>query len=274
MKRIVLFGLLIAMLMTVCGCGSKNAGKEVLLIPESPAEDFEYEIENGQVRISKYIGTDLKIRVPAMIKDRPVTEIGGGAFSEYDMTYIYIPENVESIAGGAFAGCRLLENISLPESLKYIGKSAFSGCEALTAIELPDKVTVIELCTFSGCSSLKFVKLPNSLDTIEVAAFENCKSLATIDLPDGLKLIESGAFERCVSLKELRIPSSAWFDIDFRIGEPYDGENTYFCDTPLCSAGWRLGLPTFTTVLIVEENTPAHRQLIGSEEYGLKYEVR
>ena len=65
--------------------------------------------------------SDTTIYIPAVIKDKPVTEIGNNAFYE----------------------CTSLTEIDIPDSVTSIGEEAFLGCKSLTSIEIPDSVTSI-----------------------------------------------------------------------------------------------------------------------------------
>jgi len=274
MKKILLFSLLAAILLTICGCGSLSSKFGGKRIPESPVADFQYEIEDGEVKITKYIGSDREVRIPAEIKDRPVTVIGRNAFKEYDLLYIYIPENVVLIDESAFYCCRFLETVVLPESLRDIGDGAFSGCEALKKIEIPRSVTALKYGTFQNCTSLNSVKLYENLLIIECDAFENCKMLTEIKLPDRLRTIEAGAFEGCDNLKELHIPAHTRIEVEYKKDVRYNGEDYFFCASPFYIAAWRQALPEITTVLVVKENSYAHQELLNNEGLGINFKVQ
>lgn len=47
---------------------------------------------------------------------------------------MFVPEGVEEIAPGAFAGMKNLRRVQLPKTLRRIGAAAFYGCENLTQI--------------------------------------------------------------------------------------------------------------------------------------------
>ena len=64
-----------------------------------------------------------------------------------------IPNNVTSIGGSAFDGCKSLTSIIIPSSVTKIDYSAFYGCSKLTSIEIPDSVTSIGSNALNGCSA-------------------------------------------------------------------------------------------------------------------------
>lgn len=221
-KRVLAYVLIGSLLLSSCSVTGN--------IPVSPAEDFEYEMVEGYVIITKYIGTDLEINIPEAINDRPVAMIGEEAFVGYDVSKVVLPDSITYIDYAAFADCVRLEEVSLGEGLNAIGTYAFDGCTKLTAIDLPDSLREIEddafhNCTslkkasfpksmetigsaFGGCLSLEEIKWPETVQTIAAGAFSGCTSLAKVSLPDGLQRVEENAFSGCSSLAEVSLPDS------------------------------------------------------------------
>ena len=69
--------------------------------------NFTWELEDGIVRIVKYIGHDLQVVIPDTIEGSPVTQIGSRAFSDHpDITDVFVPSGISFISNTAFAGCR------------------------------------------------------------------------------------------------------------------------------------------------------------------------
>lgn len=130
MRKISLLLLVITLLLTVSACG-KTA---------TPIEDFEYEILDGEVEITGYIGTDRDIVIPDEIEGRPVTSIGKSAFRGYDLLTLVIPESVVCIEEYAFSRCKCLTDVELPDGLEFLGASAFADCENLQTLKLPNDV--------------------------------------------------------------------------------------------------------------------------------------
>lgn len=88
-----------------------------------------------------------------------------------------IPQGIQQIKSGAFAGCRFLTIIELPDSVTSIGDGAFAECSFLTIIELPDGLTSIGEYAFLGCSALTSIELPDSVTSIGDEAFGDCDNL-------------------------------------------------------------------------------------------------
>jgi predicted Zn-ribbon and HTH transcriptional regulator len=98
----------------------------------SPESDFKVNIEGRRVVITEYLGSKHEIRIPPLIQNLPVTNIGGGAFDR----------------------CTSLTSVTIPNSVTSIGEWAFGGCSSLTCV------------TFQGSVSLSFwyYSFPGDLD--------------------------------------------------------------------------------------------------------------
>ena len=209
---------------------------------ESPATDFVYSIENGEVTINDYIGSATEVVIPEKIEGYPVTSIGDGAFFNcFSLTNITIPDSVTSIGDDAFFQCYSLTSITIPDGVISIGDYAFQGCSSLVKITIPNGVISIGNKVFRSCSSLKNVIvsegnenyssidgvlfnkdkteliacplgkvkeyiIPDSVTSIREAAFEDCSLLISVEIPNGLTSIGVGAFSGCSSLTSITIP--------------------------------------------------------------------
>ena len=116
----------------------------VAQLEETPADAFEYRIEGTRATITKFIGNQTEVIIPANLGGMPVAVI----------------------AESAFAFCEDMTSVIIPQSVTSIGREAFSGCSSLTAISIPDGVTSIEDGAFLECIGLESVVLPNKLKSI------------------------------------------------------------------------------------------------------------
>ena len=169
-----------------------------------------------------------------------VTAFGDYAFGDIKFTSFIIPDHINSIGKGVFAGCSNLTSITIPSSVTSIGESAFWGCTALNSIVvekenpiydsrdncnaiietktntlisgckntvIPNSVTSIGNHAFSALS-LASIVIPNSVTTIGEFAFSYCDALTSITIPNSVTSIGYGAFAGCTGLTSVTIPSS------------------------------------------------------------------
>ncbi len=182
-----------------------NTGKVELNIPDSPVEDFSYRVENDEITITKYKGSDREVGIPETIEGKKVTKLGYIFYNNENVVSVKMPDTVISIQYDAFLNCTALTTVDLSDSLESIGKSAFKNCAALTNISLPDSLTTIDEEAFSDCASLKKITIPKSLTTSYMAFVDS--GLENVKFEDGLTVIGYGMFAR-TNLKEVVIPAS------------------------------------------------------------------
>lgn len=101
--------------------------------------------------------------------------IGDGAFYGSAVSSIKIPAGLEYLGDRAFEACRNLRSVELPEGMEEIPSGLFAGCDSLCAetgkLVLPPNVKKIGHCAFQACLGIKYVVLPASLDTVGESVF-------------------------------------------------------------------------------------------------------
>jgi hypothetical protein len=138
-----------------------------------------------------------------------VENIGFGAFAgNTNLNEISLPANLKEISGSLFLNCSNLTTVELPEGIEKIGYNAFYNCISLQKIKVPDSVQTIESNAFSLCYKLSDVSLGSQLNKIENNAFYKNYSLKKISFPRKLKMIEDAAFSRCVDLTKVTFANS------------------------------------------------------------------
>lgn len=157
--------------------GGSGGDTKPIVVPEQSAFVFDPKTQT----ITKYLGFDTEVAVPAGINGVAVRRIGAEAFIGTDkgdrkLRAITLPEGIEEIGENAFKNNNL-SRITLPESLRSIGRGAFmfqykDGME--------DK-------------SLK-LSIPSGVRFIEENTFESAGSPLIIERMDGVTEIRSGAF--------------------------------------------------------------------------------
>lgn len=141
--------------------------------------DYTYNIiGDGTVQIIKYTGMADKVKVPAEIEGKTVTQIGMDIFSgNSNLKSVTLPNAVNSIGERAFSNCVNLEHVKLPTGISRIQRDTFYGCTSLRRIVIPDTVSDIGEYAFYNCSRLRRIRLSSSLAKVGVNAFEGCSNL-------------------------------------------------------------------------------------------------
>lgn len=169
--------------------------------------NWEYAIVDGNIMITKYVGSETNITVPTEIDGKKVTTIGDNAFELNETVNIVIlPEGIITIGEDAFRYCTKLTHIQIPNSVKFIKRSAFEHCYSLTEVNMPTGLTVIEERIFLHCKSLKNIIIPESVTTIKYYAFAYCSNLYSITIPKNVTNIEY-SFETCNGLSSINVVS-------------------------------------------------------------------
>ena len=107
-------------------------------------DNYEYEILDGEITITKYLGNESNLIIPSTFGGLPVTRIGDKAFWHCEsLVHVTIPNSVSSIGNFSFSTCDNLKQITIPDSVISIGRAAFLQCSSLTNVQLPDSVTTI-----------------------------------------------------------------------------------------------------------------------------------
>ncbi|MBR2030425.1 MAG: leucine-rich repeat protein, partial [Clostridia bacterium] len=179
---------------------------------------YEYTINNNQVTITGYNGTESNLVIPSYIESYPVVAIGASAFeSNHTFTSVSFPDSITSIGNSAFYNTNLYSvSFGANSQLEIIESFAFGFSAYLTSVYLPASLKTLATQAFDACSQLQTVEFaPNSqLQTINDGTFNACWALSNVILPDNLvtigndAMIGGGVFGNCSSLKSISIPDS------------------------------------------------------------------
>ena len=153
--------------------------------------------------------------------------LSGTAFADSTVRAVSVPDCVERIEKGAFAGCDNISTLRLPfvgdgGEINHFGHIFGSDSYENHAIKVPasldmvilgDKTEEIAENAFAGCKSVSAIALPESVESIGAFAFYECKDLVYITSLNSVKGVGSYAFGYCSSLVEADFSAAESFDI-------------------------------------------------------------
>ena len=123
-------------------------------------------------------------------------QLMNGTLLAYDDT-----DNLETIAGYAFAGNRSIVSVNMP-MLTAIPENCFRGCSALSEINLP-KVLATNEYSFYYCESIERIKLPELTIMNEGTCFQNLTALKELRLPKNTSSLAGNKIFACNALELL-----------------------------------------------------------------------
>lgn len=207
--------------------------------------EFEYREDYGGV-ITKYLGSDKAVIIPAEIDGKYVRAIGADAFANREnLESAVISDGIQVLGWDAFSGCKKLKNITIPESVTAFMGRVFVGTPWLNKkrkenplvivngllidgrkcegdVVIPKGVKEVVSDAFSKCKGITSVSIPDGVTEIGHRAFQGCKALTSVTLPNTVTLIGEEAFEDCKALENLNVPDELEDLYDFAFdGTPW-----------------------------------------------------
>ncbi len=176
---------------------------------ETTNDQFDFDIKNSGIRITKYVGTETKVMIPDTIAGLPVLYIGDSAFRmNYLLEEVVFPDGLIEIEGNAFYNCMSLKKINIPSGLQCIGQEAFDSCYKLESdIILPDGFVNLEPQAFEHCKSITRVRIPGSA-SVGDCAFAQCTLLSDVTIEEGFRYLSNAVFSECSALTSIVLPES------------------------------------------------------------------
>lgn len=132
-----------------------------------------------------------------------------------EITKLVIPDDIEEIAGYAFAYNIYINTVSIPSNVKTIGLYAFSHMDGLTSISLTDGLEKLKAGAFAYNEQLLVLRIPQSIKEIGSYAFGGCKELTDVycyatSLPTTSGVTKKDQFDDCgISYATLHVPQQS-----------------------------------------------------------------
>ena len=163
---------------------AEESMQEEQVVEGTKITDSEYSyyiVNDNQVAIQGYNGSDTDVVIPEEIDGMQVVYIVGAFNGNTNLRSVTIPGGMSGIVAGGFSGCTNLQKVTFLGSVTSLNPGAFSGCEKLEEIELPTGLKIINMDVFYGCKNLKKIFIPESVEHINpYGLFSGCDSLAQI----------------------------------------------------------------------------------------------
>ena len=186
-----------------------------------------YKIADGNAYVyAFYDSTEniKEVKVKELHEGDPVKRISGDVFYKKELDRIILPDSVETIESGAFAGC--MADVNIPASLKKIASGAFQG-SGIKNVVIPSETIELGIYVFSSCPSLERLDYMSSVDIpqgfcessaltsvyvlgnvekIGDMAFYGCTELTSVYVLGDVEKIGDMAFYGCTELANLHLP--------------------------------------------------------------------
>lgn len=170
----------------------------VFTYASSPIKSFEYYVnDNNQAILTKYVGTDSNVVVPAEIDGYKVFSTEETFYENEFIESVEFSNGIKEIGHHTFARCRNLKKVKIADTVSSLGQYAFRE-SAVEKIKLPGSVRDVGMACFLGCADLIFVKANAKELDIALYAF-NGSGIKVLQVGDfsGLQLGDSAIPDDC-----------------------------------------------------------------------------
>ena len=180
-------------------------------------EDFQFKDEtDGSVTITKYIGANVNVVIPATIANKPVKGLAENAFDGCSgVKSIVLPQSLVNLEYKSLYGCTALEALTISGNVDGSLKYYFGNDEANVPLTLKEITFAEGSTTYSKgifnelpTTHLFKINLPASLKTTPSDAFYQCDNIEEAYVPEGVKTLSDRTFCACPNLKKVNIPRS------------------------------------------------------------------
>lgn len=176
----------------------------VITYASSPIKSFEYYVnDNNQAILTKYVGTDSKVVVPAEIDGYKVFSTEETFYENELIESVEFSNGIKEIGHHTFVRCKNLKKVKMADTVSSLGQYAFME-SAVEKIELPESVRDVGKACFLGCADLTFVKANAKELDIALYAFSG----------SGIKVLQVGDFSG-LQLGDYAIPDDCTLTDNF-----------------------------------------------------------
>lgn len=191
-----------------------------------------YTITSNQATITRCVGSEAALTLPAAVDGVPITALGpqcfcqppeapaacegiqwipdappAGTVPNDTLHSLFLPESIITLQTKALADCVALKRLALPSSTVELGERVFQRCRKLERLILSPNLTELPAYTFADCRSLTELPLPAGITRVGSQCFYNCTQLRELELPQTVQEIGSGVLMNCARLERLTFPA-------------------------------------------------------------------
>ena len=198
--------------------------------------DYEVEeLENGEIKILKYKGTDKEVTIPNKINDKTVTILGESSFKDNkEIEKVILSKDIKEIDDNVFNGCTNLKEVIFNTGISTYKDNILLNCISLESItidvlnqalvgffdyeesNIPETFTNINFLSkdkasntskmFNNISSHLFsINIPSSWEEVPGSYFQNNILIKEVNIEEGITKIGVYAFEYCSALQTINL---------------------------------------------------------------------
>lgn len=185
-----------------------------------------------QATITRCVGTEEQLTLPAAIDGAPVTSLGAQCFCQPSellepvdgiqffqaeppmgtlpndtLQRLILPSSIIALQKKSLADCTALKRLALPETVRELGERVFQRCRNLERLDLSPHLTALPAYAFADCRSLTELTIPDGVTSVGSQCFYNCTQLKALALPRTVTEIGSGVLMNCARLERLSFPA-------------------------------------------------------------------
>lgn len=156
---------------------------------------FKEYIDNSNLILTKYLGTNDQIDIPELINGKHVVGFDFTILQNKQLTNVKIPHHINEVFwNNSLVKSEVKElifNNNIEMSPLYLESS-----KSLERLVIPPNLKRIPSKSLRSHKNLKYLVLPDSLEEIGYGALEYLNNLKCLELPESLKIIKEGGLPR------------------------------------------------------------------------------
>jgi hypothetical protein len=202
------------------------------------------DIQSNRITISKYLGSDMDVIVPAQINGIEVYDLDSFVFSEspanVNVKRVVLSEGIQKMELQALYLSNIQE-VVLPSTMRGIDRAMFNGVARQVAVspdnpfffdidgilfsrddkkihlvyfppghmaktyKIPDGTTHVDWYAFTASKNLERVIMPDSVESLDYSAFKDCLNLCSVRLSPNIEVLREDIFYNCPALTDVRV---------------------------------------------------------------------